>query len=102
MTVSVASFLIAFPSFVKTNTAQIEAQLAMAELETSDSFGESRDLAVMLRLAHELSLDPAGRDARLAPKGVDHQFSSTYGLRLLRLQEANAVSASRLGSPEVC
>jgi hypothetical protein len=102
MTVTVASFRVAFPAFVKTPDTTIAAQLVFAELETSDSFGESRDLAVMLRLAHELSLDPSGRDARLAPKGVDHQFSSTYGLRLLRMQEANGISASRLGSPEAC
>jgi hypothetical protein len=102
MTVSTASFLVAFPEFAKANTAMVTAQLAMVELEVSDSFGESRDLAVMLKLADALALSPWGRDARMVPKGVDNAFSSTYGVRLQRMQEANAVSASRLGSPEAC
>ena len=102
MTVSLASFKTAFPEFVKAGDPMIAAQLAMVELEVSDSFGESRDLAVMLKLADALALSPWGRDARMVPKGVDNAFSSTYGVRLQRMQEANAVSASRLGSPEAC
>jgi hypothetical protein len=102
MAVSVASFKVAFPEFVKSDPAMLTAQLAMVELEVSDSFGESRDLAVMLKLADVLAQGPAGRDARMVPKGVENAFSSTYGIRYRAMCEANAVSASRLGSTSGC
>jgi hypothetical protein len=75
----------------------LESQLAQAELEVSDSFGEQRDMAVMLRLADTLACSPWGRDARLVP-GTSSDAMSPYGKRFQRLAEANAVSASRLGS----
>jgi hypothetical protein len=102
MTVSVASFKIAFPEFVKAGDAMLGAQLAFTETEVSDSFGDSRDLAVMLKLADALALSPWGRDARLVPKGVDNAFSSTYGVRFRAMAEANGVTASRLGSSDGC
>jgi len=102
MAVTRDSFVEAFPEFAKANTAMVVARLAMVELEVSDSFGDSRDYAVMLKLADALALSPWGRDQRMVPKGVDNAFSSTYGVALQRMQEANAVSASRLGSPEDC
>lgn len=103
MTVSVASFKVAFPEFQKAGDPMLEAQLALVELEVSDSFEDSRDLAVMLRLADNLALSPFGRDARMIPKGVDNAFSSTYGVRYRALAEANGVTASRLGSTDgVC
>lgn len=98
MTVTVESFLVAFPEFAKANAGMLAAQLAMVELDVSDAFCDSRDLAVMLRLADTLALSPFGRDARMIPKGVDNAFSSTYGLRFQRLAEANGITASRLGS----
>ncbi len=98
MTVSRASFVEAFPEFSKAGNAMIDAQLAMVELEVSDAFGDSRDLAVMLKLADSLALSPWGRYARMVPKGVDNAFSSTYGVRFRAMAEANGVSASRLGS----
>jgi hypothetical protein len=102
MAVSIASFKVAFPEFARAGDPMLEAQLALTELEVSDSFGDSRDLAVMLRLADTLALSPWGRDARMIPKGVDNAFSSTYGLRFQRMAEANGVSASRLGSSNGC
>lgn len=99
MTVSVASFKVAFPEFVKAGDAMLTAQLAAIELEVSDAFGDSRDLAVMLRLADTLALSPWGRDARLLPAKAT---GSTYGDRFQRMAEANAVSASRLGSQDGC
>lgn len=102
MAVTVDSFKTAFPEFVKAGDAMLTAQLALVELEVSDSFGDSRDLAVMLKLADALALSPWGRDARLIPKGVDNAFTSTYGQRFQKMCEANAVSASRLGSSDVC
>ncbi|HEY6056217.1 MAG TPA: hypothetical protein VIU86_19965 [Gaiellaceae bacterium] len=98
MAVTIAAFKVAFPEFTRAGDPMLEAQLALVELEVSDSFGDSRDLAVMLRLADTLALSPWGRDARMIPKGVDNAFSSTYGLRFQRMAEANGVSASRLGS----
>ena len=98
MTVSVAAFKICFGEFAKAGDAMLAAQLALVELEVSDSFGTSRDLAVMLKLADALALSPWGRDARMVPKGVDNAYTSTYGVRLMNLAQANAVSASRLGS----
>lgn len=92
MTVSVQSFKIAFPEFIKAGDAMLAVQLTYAEFEVSDSFGDYRDLAVMLRLADTLALSPAGRDAR-----TNTASNTTYGLRFQRLAESNAVSASRLG-----
>jgi hypothetical protein len=73
----------------------LTAQLALAELEVSDSFGASRDLAVYLRLADALALSPWGRDARMVTPAAS---TSTYGMRLMSMALANAVSASRLGT----
>lgn len=98
MAVTVASFKVAFPEFGKAGDPMLEAQLALVELEVSDAFGDSRDLAVMLKLADALALSPWGRDARMVPKGVDNAFSSTYGVRFSAMAEANGVTASRLGS----
>ncbi|MEY4548251.1 MAG: hypothetical protein RL685_4446 [Pseudomonadota bacterium] len=95
MAVTVASFKVAFPEFLRAEDPMLEAQLAMAELEVSDAFEESRDLAVMLRLADNLALSPWGRDARLVGTRAT---SSTYGERFARMAEANGVSPSRLGS----
>ena len=95
MAVTVASFKVAYPEFGKAGDPMIEAQLAQVELEVSDSFGDSRDAAVMLRLADTLALSPWGRDARSASP---RNSATTYGERFQRMAEANAVSASRLGS----
>ena len=95
MSVTVASFKVAFPEFVKAGDPMLEAQLAQAELEVSDLFEDQRDHAVMLRLADNLALSPWGRDARLVGEKAT---SSPYGQRFWRLAEANAVRASRLGS----
>lgn len=102
MAVSVASFKVAFPEFLKAGDPMVAAQLAFVELEVSDSFGDSRDLAVMLKLADALALSPWGRDARLVPKGVDNAFTSTYGVRLRAMAEANGITADRMGSSDGC
>lgn len=96
MAVSVASFLVAFPEFLKAGDAMIAAQLALTELEVSDSFAEQRDQAVMLRLADALALSPWGRNARMVTPSA---ATSTYGTRFLAMASGNAVSASRMGSP---
>jgi hypothetical protein len=76
----------------------LEAALAQVELEVSDAFGDSRDAAVMLRLADRLALSPWGRDAKLGPtKGA-----STYGQRFEAMACALGVTASRFGSPPLC
>jgi hypothetical protein len=96
--VSVASFLVVYPEFFKAGEPMIGAHLALTELEVSDSFGEQRDQAVILRLADNLALSPWGRNARMvAPSDA----TSTYGKRFAAMAEANAVSASRLGSAPV-
>ena len=56
MAVSIESFKIALPEFLKAGDAMLTAVLAQTELEVSDSFGDSRDAAVMLRLADRLAL----------------------------------------------
>lgn len=96
MAVSYASFVVAYPEFLKAGEPMVTAQLALVELEVSDSFAEQRDAAVMLRLADTLALSPFGRNARMvAPNAA----TSTYGKRFLAMAESNAVSGSRLGSP---
>ena len=95
--VTVASFKAAFPAFRGAGDTMLAAQLAMAELTVSDSFGAHRDEMVMLRLAMMLEAMPEGRDARtVAPDGSGP--TSTYAVRFAELAQANAVSASRLGS----
>lgn len=97
MTVSNATFLETHPEFAKAGTDQITAALAFAELETSDTaFGDSRDYAVMLKAADKLAASPSGRDARLFLEQTG--ASTTYGVQLMRMQEAGALSASRFGS----
>jgi hypothetical protein len=97
MTVTRASFITAKPEFAKAGNTQIDAALAAAELETSDTaFGDSRDWAVILKTADMLGASPAGRDARLMLK--DTGAATTYGVQLLAMQQAAAVSASRFGS----
>ena len=97
MTVTRASFLEAKPEFAKAGTAQIDAALAFAEAETSDeAFGDSRDLAVILKTADILAASPAGRDARLFLEQTG--ASTTYGVQRLALDSAAALSASRFGS----
>lgn len=93
MTVSVASFVSHYPEFAKAGDPMLAAQLIQAEFEVSDSFGDARDTAVMLRLADMLASSPWGRDAR-----TNKVATTTYGERFRRLAEANAVSASRLGA----
>lgn len=95
MTVSITTFKEAFPEFAKAGDAMLTAQLAMIEPEVSDSFGDSRDLAVMLKLADTLACSPWGRDARMV---TDEVRTSTYGVRYWSMCRANAVTASRLGS----
>lgn len=96
MAVSTASFLVVYPEFGKAPEGMIAAQLALVEREVSDSFGDQREQAVMLRLADTLALSAWGRNARMVtPNGP----SSTYGERFQAMAESNAVSASRLGSP---
>lgn len=99
MTVTLASFKISKPEFLKAGDAQITAALGFAENETSDTaFGDSRDYAVILKTADILAASPAGRDARLMLK--DAGASTTYGVELARMQSAAALSASRFGSSE--
>jgi hypothetical protein len=93
--ITVQSFLVACPEFLKAGDAMIAAVLAQTELEVSDSFGDSRNAAVMLRLADRLALSPWGRDAKMvAPTSK----TSTYGERFRCMAEANGVTSSRLGS----
>jgi len=95
MAVTVASFLVRFPEFRKAGDPMLTAVLAEVELQVSDSFGDQRDMALMLRFADTLALSPWGRDAKMvSPTGK----ISTYGARFDRMAEANAVSSSRLGS----
>lgn len=94
MAVTVASFLVAYPTFTNAGTALLTSQLAQVELIVSDSFGTQRDQVVMLTLADRLATSPAGRDARLTTEKVP---TSTYSVELERLKSANAVRAIRFG-----
>ena len=98
MAVSYASFTVAHPEFLKAGEPMVTAQLALCELEVSDSFGDQRDQAVMLRLADTLALSPFGRNARMVTPSA---ATSTYGARFLAMAASNAVSASRLGSSDI-
>lgn len=94
MTVSVASFKLAYPEFSNAGDELLTAQLALAEVVVSDSFGDQRDLVVMLTLADRLATSPSGRDARMV---TEDRPASTYSVELERLKAANAVRALRMG-----
>lgn len=102
MTVSVSSFLDAYPEFAKAGTTLLTAQLAQAELEVSDSWADRRDTVVMLTLADALANSPWGRDARMVTVDKAGRVStSTYGARLDDMRRAHGIRGSRLGSPPV-
>lgn len=96
MTVSRTTFLVQFPEFTNAGNALIDATLEAVEYQVSDSFGDQRDRAVMLRLADRLANSPWGRDARRLADGTVP--TSTYSTEFDELARANAVSASRMGS----
>jgi hypothetical protein len=96
MAVTRASFLIQFGEYSNAGNDLIDATLAEVEKQVSDSFGDQRDRAVMLRLADRLANSPWGRDARRLADGTVP--TSTYSLEFDELARANAVSASRMGS----
>ncbi len=89
-------FLEQFPEFVSAGTALIDATLAAVLAQVSDSFGDQYERAVYLRLADRLANSPWGRDARRLADGTVP--TSTYSTEFNELANANAVSASRLGS----
>lgn len=95
MTVSIASFKVAYPEFVNAGDDLLTAQLAQVELVVSDSFGDQRDQVVMLTLADRLATSPSGRDARMMTE--EGGATSVYSTELERLKRANAVRAIRLG-----
>lgn len=97
MTVSIATFKVAYPEFTNAGDPLLTAQLAQVELVVSDSFGDQRDQVVMLTLADRLSTSPSGRDARML---TEDEKRSTYSAELERLKRANAVNAVRLGVTE--
>lgn len=78
MTVSVASFQLAYPEFAKANATMLAARLAEVELVTSDSWGTKRDVAVMLQLADALATGPSGRDAQLTDPGQPTTYRRRY------------------------
>ena len=91
-----AGFLVAFPEFAAAGTTLLDATLAAALFQVSDSVGDQYERMVYLRTADRLANSPWGRDARrLADGSVP---TSTYATEFNELAEANAVSASRLGS----
>lgn len=94
MAVTVNSFLAAYPEFGNAGTTLLTAQLAFAEAVVSDSFGDQRDLVVMLTLADRLAQSPSGRDARMV---TEERPASTYSVELERLKAANAIRAMRMG-----
>jgi hypothetical protein len=96
MAVTRASFLVSFPEFSLAGTDLLDATLAAVEYQVSDSFGDQRDRAVMLRTADRLANSPWGRDARRLSDGTVP--TSTYSTEFDELARANAVSASRMGS----
>lgn len=96
MTVSVNSFLVSYPEFANAGTALLTSQLAQVELCVSDSFGDQRDVVVMLTLADRLATSPSGRDARMLA-GDEGSQTSVYATELERLKRANAVRALRFG-----
>lgn len=87
MALALAEFLNKYPEFVSTDTDQVNAALAEAELLVGDTWGvDRRDSIVGLEAAHILAISPQGRAAKLSAS----DGSSTYQARLDKLKRAIA------------
>jgi hypothetical protein len=69
MAVTRATFVAQFPEFADTNTPQVEAVLAAAELEIDrEVWGAKGDQGQMYLAAHKLALSPYGNAATMVLK----------------------------------
>lgn len=83
---TVAEFKVAFPAFVNTPTADVQARLTVAERQTPASVWDDdtdRDECIGLRTAIALAQEPGGRDMQLQPDG-----RTVYHERLALLESA--------------
>jgi len=85
MAVTTASFLEAFAEFEPLSEQYpdlVDAHLARAERRVSVSWpSDIRDDIVELQLAHQLSMSPAGRNAKLSEPGVCSAYEEELKLR---------------------
>ncbi len=97
MTVTAASFLVAYPEFAAIHEADetlVPAVLERAELRIGDMWRDGlRDVAVELQTAHMLALSPAGRNAKLSEPGQP----TAYQRDLQQLKRGNAFGRFRTG-----
>jgi uncharacterized protein DUF4054 len=96
VTVSAASFLVAYPEFAPMHAEDatlIPAVLARAERRIGNVWREDlRDDAVELQCAHMLSLMPSGRNAKLSEPGKE----TAYQCALKELKSGNAFARYRI------
>ena len=84
-----------FPEFTPTDAAMVTAQLAAAELEVSDTWGDDqREEVIALRAASFIATSPIGRAAGLVDEATG---ISTYDRRLQELYRAHGCALNRLG-----
>lgn len=97
MTVTAASFLVAYPEFVplhEDDETLVPAVLERAERRVGDLWREDlRDDIVELQTAHMLALTPMGRNAKLSEPGKP----TAYQEELHCLKKSNAVARYRTG-----
>lgn len=82
-----ATFIVQFPEFADTNTAQVEAILAAAALEIdADVWGDKADQGQAYLAAHKLALSPFGNNGQLVATGSGAGYEATvYGAHYLTL-----------------
>ena len=102
MAVTVESFTQTFDEFRKADRASIEAKLALAKLQVTESvWGNKTDLGVLYLTAHMVALAPSGMNMKLKPESNQHtiywpmyravQRQVTFGLRTAGLLPPNAL-----------
>lgn len=84
MAVTYSSFLVRFNEFEKADQALIDAEIALVALQVNASvWGEQRDDAVGLLVAHRIATRPGSQFARL----VNKDRSTVYGAEYERMRD---------------
>lgn len=81
---TVDQFISRYPSFVRVESATIGLKLAEAEVQVhAGTWGDQVDEGIGLLVAHKLSIDPTGQNARLESDMAE----TTYGRRYMEIRE---------------
>jgi hypothetical protein len=87
-----AEFKAIYPEFATAADALVNAKIAEADLQTSDSFGTRRDSVLALLTSHLLAISPYGVNAKM----VNKDGGTVYGERLKTVQVIHGVARERI------